>query len=74
MTFHEEATFKWSKKLECDPETNETEITTSEDHDDDSFPFDVQRENPTEHAELPVIYEPIEVVDEPPAKRRSAWC
>ena len=34
-----------------------------EDHDDDASPSDLQRENPTEHAYLPFIYEQIELVD-----------
>ena len=74
VTFHEETTFKRSKELECDPETEEAEAPISEDHDDDSSPSDVQRENPIEHAELPVIDELDELVDEPPTKRRSTWC
>ena len=40
----------------------------------DSFPFDVQRENPVEHIDLLVIDEPIELVDEPPTNRKSTWC
>ena len=74
MTFHEEAAFKRSKELECDLETKEAEAPISKDHDDDSSPSDVYRENPRNHAELPAIDEPIELVDEPPTKRRSAWC
>ena len=66
MAFHEEATFKWLKDLECDPETKEVEDPISKDHDDDSSPSNVQRENPIEHVELPVINEQIELVDEPP--------
>ena len=74
VTFHEEVAFKQSKELECDLETEEIEDPISEDHDDDSSPFDFQRENPTEHAKLPIVDEPIELDDEPPTKRRSAWC
>ena len=36
VTFHEEATFKQLKELECDPETKEVEAPISQDHDDDS--------------------------------------
>ena len=74
MTFHEEEVFKWSKELECDPVTEEAEAPIEEDHDDDSSPSDVQRENPIEHAELPVIDELDELVDEPPTKRRPTGC
>ena len=65
VTFHEE-TFKRSKELEFDPKIEEDETPISEDHDDDSSPSNVQRENPSEHVELLVIDEPIELVDEPP--------
>ena len=41
VTFHEEETFKWSKELACDPETEEAEAPISKDHDDDSYPSDV---------------------------------
>ena len=44
------------------------------DHDDDSSPSDVQRENLAEHVEIPAIDEPIELVDEPPTNRSSTWC
>ena len=57
MTFHEEETFKQSKEIECDPNTNEVEASISEDRDDDSSPSDLKRENPTEHAEVPAIDE-----------------
>ena len=50
VTFHEEVAFKRSKELECDPETKKAEASISKDHDDDFSPFDVQRENPAEHA------------------------
>ena len=43
------------------------------DHYDDSSPSDVEKENPAELENLPVIYEPVELVDEPPTKRRSTW-
>ena len=43
VTFHEEATFKWSKELECDLETKEDKDRISEDHDDNSSPSHVQR-------------------------------
>ena len=66
VTFHEETTFKRSKEIECGPKTEEVKDIISEDHDDDSSPLNVQRENPIEHAELPIINEPIELVDEPP--------
>ena len=74
VTFHEDTSFKQSKELECDLETEEDDAPISEDHDDDSSPSDVQRENLAEHAQIPAIDEPVELVDEPPAKRRSAWC
>ena len=74
VNFHDEETFKWSNELECDPEIEEDETPISEDHDDDSSPSDVQKENPAEHAKLTIIDEPVELVDEPPAKRRSPWC
>ena len=74
MTFHEEEAFKRSKEIECDLETEEAEAPILEDHDDDSSPYDAQRENLAEHAELPVIDEPVELVVEPLAKRRSTWC
>ena len=74
VAFHEEETFKLSKYLYCDPNIEEVEAPIEEDHDDDSSPSDVQRENPIEHAELPVIDELDELVDEPPTKRRSTWC
>ena len=70
VNFREEETFKRSKEIECDPETEEVEALILEDQDDDSFPSDVQRENPTDHACLLAIDEPIELVDEPPSKRR----
>ena len=74
VTFHEEETFKQSKEIKCDPETEEDETPIEEDNNDDSSPSDIQRENPIEHAELPVIDELDELVDEPPTKRRSTWC
>ena len=46
VTFHEEAAFKRSKELECDPETKEAKAPISEDCDVDSSPSDVQSENP----------------------------
>ena len=60
VNFHEEETFKQSKEIECDPATKKVEAPISGDHDDDSSPSDVQRENLVEHAELPIIDEPIE--------------
>ena len=66
VTFHEEKTFKQSKDIECGPKTEEVKAVISEDHDDDSSPSNFQRENPIEHAELPIINEPVELVDEPP--------
>ena len=63
VTFHEEATFKWSKELECDPEIDEIEISTSENHENDPSPSEIQRENPIEPTELPVIDEPVELVN-----------
>ena len=55
VTLHEEETFKWSKELEYDLETEEVKAVISEDHDDDSSPSNFQRENPIEHAKIPVI-------------------
>ena len=49
VTFHKEATCKRSKDLEYDPELEEDEHPILEDHDDDSSPFDVWRDNPIEH-------------------------
>ena len=49
VTFHEEATLKRSKELDCDPEMEETEIPTSLDHENDSFPSYIHRGNPIEH-------------------------
>ena len=63
-----------SKELECDPNIQEVRDPILEDQDDESSSFDVQRENPVEHAELHVIGEPVELVDEPPTKWRSTWC
>ena len=74
MNFHEEATFKWSKDLECDPEIDEIEIPTSKNHENDSSPSEIQRENLAEPTELHVIDEPVELVNEPPTKRRATWC
>ena len=74
VTFHEEATFKRSKEIEFDPKAEEIVIPTLEDHEDDSSPSDVQRQNPVEHAKLPVIDEPVVLVDEPHVKRRLTWC
>ena len=74
MTFHEETTFKRSKEIECGPKIEEVKAIISKDHDDDSSPSNVQRENPREHENLPVIDEPIELVGETPTQRRSAWC
>ena len=75
VNFHDEATVKRLEGIKCDLETEEFEAPTSDsDHDDDSSPSDVQRENLAEHAELPAIDEPIELVDEPPTNRSSTWC
>ena len=43
VTFHEEAAFKRSKELECDPEIEETEIPTSENHENDYSPSEIQQ-------------------------------
>ena len=45
MSFHEHETFKQSQELECDPEIDEIEIPTLENHENDSSPSDVYREN-----------------------------
>ena len=72
MTFHEEASFKKLKEIECEIEDHDSPIL--EDLDDDSSLFYVHRENPVDHSKLPVIDELVELVNEPPAKRRETWC
>ena len=61
VTFLEEEAFKLSKELKCGLETEVVEDPISKDHDDDSSPYDVQRENPAEHTDLHVIDESIKL-------------
>ena len=73
VNFHEEATSKRSKELECVPEIEEAKAPIPEENDDDSSPPDVRRENLVEHVEILIIDEPVELVNGFLAKRRSAW-
>ena len=74
MDFHEEVAFNRQKEIAYDTQRDEYETPISKYLDHDASPSYVHRENVGEHSKLLSINEPIEIVEEPLAKRRVAWC
>ena len=64
VIFHEEYAFKRSKEFPYDIDTKEHDTSMLEFPKIDSTHPNFQRENPTE----------LLFIDEPPTKRRYAWC